>query len=93
MLRTAVQLRAAPPVITILTSHRAPGVWGFASYISSPQKSVPDGPHEWRKTGPGMRCRKCELGVVVGTDDPGRAVVRLAGRLCSDALAIEVLSS
>lgn len=76
-----------------ILSQKTPGVWGFASYISSPQKSVPDGLHEWEETGSGMRCRRCEVGVVVGTDNPGLAIPRLAGDLCSDLLALQVMTT
>ncbi len=77
----------------LIKNNRQPAVWGFSSFVSSPQTSVPDGPHEWEMTGSGTSCRKCGIRLVLGTDAREDAVLHLAGRLCSDALAIAVLRS
>lgn len=74
-----------------VTSHNLPGVYGFSSEVRSRRTSVPDGPHSW--TGDMVRkCGKCGMRVLVGTDGED-ALVRLAGRLCSDVLAMEIMNS
>lgn len=74
-----------------VTPNRPPGVYGFASEIRTGQTSVPGGPHSW--TGDMVRiCGKCGMSVFVGTDGP-ESLLRLAGVLCSDVLAMEVMGS
>ena len=73
---------------------RVPQIWGIPSAVTDGQKSVPDGPHDWEKTLDGVtKCAKCGIGVYVGTADPRRTLLRLAGELCSDVLAMEVMES
>lgn len=75
-----------------IRSYNPPGLYGFSSYTSVPQRTVPVGPHEWERTEAGRKCRKCEMGIVIGTDGLEQ-VLRLAGTLCSDVLAMEIMES
>jgi hypothetical protein len=72
---------------------RIPQIWGIWSGVHSEQKSVPAGPHSWVEDGILTRCGKCGVGVYVGTADDQRTLSRLAGVLCSDVLAMEVMGS
>jgi hypothetical protein len=74
---------------------RIPQIWGIPSAVVGGQKSVPDGPHDWERMVDGLltKCAKCGISVHVGTADPRRTLHRLAGELCSDFLAMEVMES
>ncbi len=72
---------------------RVPQTWGIPSEVQREQTSVPDGPHVWGRDGILTECTKCGIAVLVGSADEARSLRRLAGTLCSDVLASDVMSS
>jgi len=72
---------------------KIPEVWAVPSGVVVPQSSVPDGPHDWHHDGILRACRKCGVVVFTGSSDPDRALRRLAGVSCPDAVAIDVMKS